>query len=66
VTTLRKALQIDPLRDDLHMTYLEALGRMGRRSEVITHYQYYVRLLADELGLDPPSPVRELYARLIG
>jgi two-component SAPR family response regulator len=66
VTTLRQALEIDPLRDDTNMRLLEALGRLGRRSEVVAHYQRYVRLLADELGLDPPEELRQLYARLIG
>jgi DNA-binding SARP family transcriptional activator len=65
VNTLRQALQIDPYRDDTNLYFLEALGRLGRRSEVVSHYQRYIRLLADELGLDPPEPVRELYARLI-
>jgi LuxR family maltose regulon positive regulatory protein len=65
VNTLRQALQIDPYRDDTNIYFLEALGRLGRRSEIITHYQRYIRLLADELGLDPPEAVRDLYARLI-
>jgi DNA-binding SARP family transcriptional activator len=66
VTTLREALEIDPLRDDTNLHYLEALGRLGRRSEAVAHYQRYVRLLADELGLDPPEELRALYTRLIG
>jgi DNA-binding SARP family transcriptional activator len=65
VNTLRQALQLDPYRDDTNIFFLEALGRLGRRSEIITHYQRYIRLLADELGLDPPKNVRDLYARLI-
>jgi len=63
--TLRQALEIDPYRDDTNMHFLEALGRLGRRSEVVEHYQRYVHLLSDELGLDPPDEVRELYTRLI-
>jgi DNA-binding SARP family transcriptional activator/adenylate kinase len=66
VQTLRQALEIDPLRDDTNLHYLEALGRLGRRSEAVDHYQRYVRLLADELGLDPPEEVRKLYTRLLG
>lgn len=62
---LRQALDADPFRDDLHLRYLEALGDLGRRSEIVSHYQRYVRMLADELGLDPPEPVRTLYDRLI-
>jgi DNA-binding SARP family transcriptional activator len=64
--TLRQALDLDPLRDDTNLRYLEALGRLGRRSELVEHYQSYSRLLSNELGLDPPEPMRELYARLIG
>jgi DNA-binding SARP family transcriptional activator len=66
IHTLREALEIDPFRDDTNLHYLEALGRLGRRSEAVDHYQRYVRLLADELGLDPPQELRELYTRLIG
>jgi two-component SAPR family response regulator len=66
LTTLRQALEIDPLRDDTNLRFLETLGRLGRRSELVAHYQKYVRLLADELGLDPPEPIRQLYTRLIG
>jgi LuxR family maltose regulon positive regulatory protein len=66
LTTLRDALEIDPLRDDTNRQYLEVLGRLGRRSEVVEHYQRYVRLLSSELGLDPPEDIRSLYSRLIG
>jgi DNA-binding SARP family transcriptional activator len=66
VNTLRQALKIDPFRDDLNLSILEALARLGRRGEIISHYQRYVRLLSEELGLDPPKEVREAYARVIG
>ena len=62
---LREALTLDPFRDDTNRFYLEALGTLGRRSEIVTHYQEYVRALGEELGLDPPEDVRELYDRLI-
>lgn len=65
LATLRQALEIDPLRDDTNLRFLETLGRLGRRSEVVAHYQRYVRLLAEDLGLDPPESVRQLYLRLI-
>lgn len=65
VRFLRSALDVDPFRDDIHLRYLEALGELGRQSEIVSHYRGYVRLLADELGLDPPEPIRVLYQRLI-
>jgi LuxR family maltose regulon positive regulatory protein len=65
VGTLRRALEIDPYRDDLNRQYMEALGLLGRRSEIVAHYQRYVRLIADDLGLDPSPQIREAYDRLI-
>ncbi len=62
---LREALTLDPLRDDTNRFFMEALGTVGRRSEIVAHYQEYVRALAEELGLDPPEDMRELYDRLI-
>ena len=63
--SLRQALKLAPLRDDLNLQYLQLLGQLERRSEAVGHYQKYVRLLADELGLDPPDSVREAYSQLI-
>lgn len=63
--SLRKAISLDPLRDDLNMRYLELLSQMGRRSDAVSHYQAYCRLLAEELGLDPPQEARNLYERII-
>ncbi|MEW6567036.1 MAG: BTAD domain-containing putative transcriptional regulator [Chloroflexota bacterium] len=63
--SLRRALRIDGLRDDLNREYLEVLGRLGRRSEAVAHYRVYVRRLADDLGLDPPDSIRQAYDQLI-
>jgi DNA-binding SARP family transcriptional activator len=66
VESVRLALTIEPLRDDLNLRYIELLGRLQRRSEAVAHYQRYRRMLSEELGLDPPPAVREAYDRLIG
>jgi len=63
---LRRGLAIDPLRDDLNLRYLQALGRLGQVSEVSLHYQQYTLLVRQELGIDPPEEIRALYSRLIG
>jgi len=41
------------------------LGALGRKHEVVDHYQKYVYLLRKDLGLDPPLETRSLYASLI-
>ena len=62
---LREAVEHEPLRDDLHEQLMRALHRMGRRNEIVELYQRYVRALSDDLGLDPPDQLRDLYTRLI-
>lgn len=63
--SLERALSLDPLRDDLHLRYMQILAEMGRRSEVITHYHEYSRRLASELGIDPPTELRRFYEQHI-
>jgi DNA-binding SARP family transcriptional activator len=65
VDVLRRALSIDPMRDDFNYGMLDALGRLGRVSEVVTHYEQYTSLLRQELGIEPPEPTRKLYSRII-
>lgn len=62
---LEQALQVEPFRDDVHSRLLMCLAAIGRRYEVVAHYQRYRETLRSELGLDPPAEVRALYARLI-
>jgi DNA-binding SARP family transcriptional activator len=62
---LREAVEHEPLRDDLHEQLMRALHRMGRRNEIVELYQRYVRALSEDLGLDPPDRLRDLYTRLI-
>ncbi len=60
-----RGLALDPYRDELHQRMLKILAALGRKHEVVDHYQKYVLLLRKDLGLDPPSETRSLYASLI-
>ena len=63
---LEDALLIDPYSDDLNLRYILLLGRLDRRSAMVAHYQRYVSLLSNDLGLDPSEDVRQAYSRMIG
>jgi DNA-binding SARP family transcriptional activator len=63
--SLERALELDPLREDLLHRYLELLGQLGRRGEIVRHYLAYVDRLADELGLPPSGRLSQLYSDLI-
>jgi LuxR family transcriptional regulator, maltose regulon positive regulatory protein len=64
-TAVFRGLAIDPYRDELHQRMLKILAALGRKHEVVDHYQKYIHLLRKDLGLDPPSETRSLYASLI-
>jgi LuxR family maltose regulon positive regulatory protein len=60
-----RGLAVDPFRDELHQRMLKILAALGRTHEVVDHYQKYVFLLRNDLGLDPPLETRALYDSLI-
>ena len=66
LTSLRNALNIDPYRDDLNERYLEVLLELGRRSDVISHFRAYRKMLEDDLGLQPAEKVVDLYSKAMG
>ena len=54
-----------PFDEQIHGRLMLALYRGGRRSEAIAAYDRLRRALADELGIDPGQPVRDLYAGIV-
>jgi DNA-binding SARP family transcriptional activator/predicted ATPase len=54
----------EPLREENQQAYLRLLGRMGRRSEAVQHYQKLQRLLKAELGVDPLPETRRIAASI--
>jgi two-component system, LytTR family, response regulator len=62
---IEQGLSIDPYDDQLHEQMLTCLGELGRRSALIDHYVRYRERLRSEFGLEPPSSITALYARLI-
>jgi DNA-binding SARP family transcriptional activator len=56
---LRRAVDLDPLREDLQQDLIESLARAGRRKDAIEQYRSCVRVLDQELGMAPlPATVR--------
>ena len=54
-----------PLSERFRAQQMLALYRCGRQSEALRAYQKARRFLADELGLDPSPPLRQLEARIL-
>ena len=66
IATAKRALQLDPLREDFHRHLIRLYGKNGMRSAAVSQYRTCVRLLRDELEIDPDQETKRLYRELVG
>lgn len=59
-----KAFLIEPLQEELHINFMEALLEEGKTGLAKAHYNYASSLLYREAGLKPSAGLRELYKRI--
>jgi DNA-binding SARP family transcriptional activator len=62
---LRRALQIDPLREDLYQAALRAHLLAGQRSAAIETFLQCRTYLSEELGLDPSTETMSIYGDIL-
>lgn len=60
----RRVIEIDPYREEAHRLLLRALAATGDLAGAAIHYRRLASLLRDELGVEPSSDTRQLYASL--
>jgi DNA-binding SARP family transcriptional activator len=60
VAELEALVRRHPLRERPRGQLMLALYRAGRHAEALETYQAFRRLLVEELGIDPPTSLREL------
>lgn len=65
ILCLRRGLEVDPLREDLHQRLIQVLADCGRREEARAQYRECVRLLRAGLDADP-LPATQRLMRLLG
>ncbi|WP_412515267.1 tetratricopeptide repeat protein [Actinomadura madurae] len=64
-TELTESAERHPLRESLWARLLRVLEASGRPAQALERYELIRRRLADELGADPSSELRELHATLL-
>ena len=61
----RRAIQTDPLREDLYQVALRCQIAAGQRSGAIDTYLQCRSRLSEDLGLDPSTETRALYDQIL-
>lgn len=61
---LRRAINVDPLRESAHRALMEALARAGDYAAVDRHYRELRLLLHKEVNAEPTEETATLYRRL--
>jgi len=56
----RRALALDPLREDVHRQVMRSLAVMGQRSSALRQYEIVRQTLAEELGVVPEAETEAL------
>ena len=62
----KKALDFDPLNEQLHYYLIQSLKLQGKTSIAKQHYLSTEKLLYDELGIHPNEDLQQLYDSLMG
>lgn len=60
----RRALQVDPLREDIHQSIMRCYDEAGRRSEAVIQYQRCREVIKAELGVEPSPETQQLFAQI--
>ena len=65
IAELQRLAGAHPLREHLHALLMLALYRDGRQAEALAAYQQARQVLAEELGTEPGTELRELHQQML-
>ncbi len=65
VNTFRRALTLEPFREDIHRAIMTCYAERGEREKVVAHLHELKRLLHQELAVEPSPETLQLVATLL-
>lgn len=65
ITVLDRAIEVDPINEDLYRRAISIEGRIGRRKAVVTRFSKLEAVLQDELNVDPDEETAALFRQIM-
>ncbi len=66
ITFGQRAIEIDPLLEDVHCALMECYARQGDRAAAARQYEQLKNTLRDHLNIEPAETAQSLYRKLVG
>jgi two-component SAPR family response regulator len=66
IVTFKRALQIDPFREDIHRTILTCYAEQGEQNQVLKHFNQLKESFQKELAVEPSHETLSLAEALLG
>jgi DNA-binding SARP family transcriptional activator len=65
IAVLDRAIEVDPINEDLYRRAISIEGRIGRRKAVVTRFSKLEAVLQDELDVDPDEETAALFRQIM-
>jgi two-component SAPR family response regulator len=62
----RRALEVDDLREDIHLRVMQCFEKVGQRAAALVQYRHCKEVLECELGVEPSADLQQLADELAG
>ncbi len=61
----RRLVALEPLSEEAHRDLMRLCSLAGQRSRALAHYEELLKVLRDELGVEPLAETRQLYESIL-
>lgn len=66
ISFYKKAIWINPLLKDVYQRLMVLYSNMGKRNEALKIYERCIKVLRDELDVEPDQVTVALYEKIVG